>query len=97
MLPKKTKVALAFTPKLGEAKPHLSHEEMQKLPKAEHNRLLAKHITLAKTAVSTGNVVALKKHQDAAAMHNSYAEALKPKDKKAFLDFAKKLYDKLNS
>lgn len=93
---KKLTNSLPFVPKMGEAKPHLTHEEMQKLPRTEHNRLLAKHLTLAKNAVQTGNAIALKKHQDAAAMHNSYIEAEKPKDRQVFLAFAKKLYDKLS-
>ena len=67
-----------FSPKSGETKPHLPHDQMMKLPKKDHHRLSSEHLNHALDAKESGNSDLAKKHHDAANMHDWYAEAQTP-------------------
>lgn len=78
-----------FKPAIGQTKPHLSHEDMQKLPEAEHERLAAEHSAHAQAATKSTHEARknndldkmrshrdlANKHDDASYMHRAYAYA----------------------
>jgi len=62
-----------FSPQMGQAKPHLPHDQMMKLPLKEHYRLSSEHRNHALDAEEKGDHVAADKHHKAADMHDMYS------------------------